>query len=65
MEMETSGCGCGGGVVVGDGGGFPGRFQQRVYTVIPPSLQTAYYLLRTGFPYGGIPYVCERDHGFS
>lgn len=64
MEMETSGCG-GGGVVVGDGGGFPGRFQQRVYTVIPPSLQTAYYLLRTGFPYGGIPYVCERDHGFS
>ncbi|TNN76089.1 hypothetical protein EYF80_013620 [Liparis tanakae] len=53
MEKEAAG-GCG---VVGDWG-FPGRFQERVYTVIPPSLHSAYHpLLRTGFPYGGIPYV--------
>lgn len=52
MEKETTG-GCGVGAV--GGGGFPGRFQERVYTVIPPSLHIAYHLLRAGFPYGGIP----------
>ncbi|KAM7367728.1 hypothetical protein PAMP_014008 [Pampus punctatissimus] len=51
-RKETGGCG-----VVG-GGGFPGRFQERIYTVISPSLHIAYHLLlRAGFPYGGIPYV--------
>lgn len=54
MEKETTG-GCGVGVVVG--GGFPGRFQERVYTVIPPPLHIAYHLLRTEYPYGRIPYV--------
>lgn len=44
MEKETTG-GCGVGVV-GVGGGFPGRFQERVYTVIPPPLHIAYHLLR-------------------
>lgn len=46
---------CGVGVVVG--GGFPGRFQERVYTVIPPPLHIAYHLLRTEYPYGRMPYV--------
>lgn len=56
MEKETTGgCGVGVGVVVG--GGFPGRFQERVYTVIPPPLHIAYHLLRTEYPYGRIPYV--------
>jgi len=55
MEKATSGCG------VVDGGGFPSRFRERVYTVIPPSLHTTYHLLRTGFPYGGVPYVRVRS----
>lgn len=53
-EKETTG-GCGVGVVVG--GGFPGRFHERVYTVIPPSLHIAYHLLRAEYPYGRMPHA--------